>query len=112
MKSQFNFNKIPHEVIKPLIQVWLFMLILGITNLAQAACVTADVVAIDQAFYYNRLGAMNPSGMMYALKSDVVARDGAIQPSFGNVMLRPDKRTRPLVLRVNEGDCLTVQRRF
>ena len=108
MKSQFNFNKILHGVIKLLIQVWLFMLILSTTNLAQAACVTADVVAIDQAFYYNRLGAMNPSGMIYALKSDVVARDGAIQPSFGNVMLRPDKRPRPLVLRVNEGDCLTV----
>lgn len=29
--------------------------------------------------------------------------------SAGNVALRPDKRPRPLVLRVREGDCLTVQ---
>ncbi|MDD1626372.1 MAG: hypothetical protein LUQ26_02710, partial [Methylococcaceae bacterium] len=85
----------------------LFMLTLGIGNLAQAACVTADVVAIDQVFYYNRLGAMNPSGMIYALKRDVVSSNGA-EPSPGNAMLRSGKRPRPLVLRVNEGDCLTV----
>lgn len=84
----------------------LLMLTLGIANFAQA-CVTADVVAIDQVFYYNRLGAMNPMGMMFALKRDVVAINGDT-PSAGNAVLRSDKRPRPLVLRVNEGDCLTV----
>lgn len=84
----------------------LFMLMLVLTNLAQA-CITADVVALDQVFYYNRLGAMNPSGMIYALKRDVVAITGTT-PFPGNAMLRSDKRPRPLVLRVNEGDCLAV----
>lgn len=74
---------------------------------AASACVTADVVALDQVFYYNRLGAMNPSGMIYALKDDVVAIDGG-SPGPGNAMLRSGKRPRPLVLRVNEGDCLSV----
>ena len=82
------------------------MLTFVVTNLAQA-CINADVVALDQVFYYNRLGAMNPAGMIYALKRDVVAITGT-QPSPGNAMLRPGKRPRPLVLRVNEGDCLTV----
>jgi hypothetical protein len=42
---------------------------------ANGACgrtITADVVALDQAFYYNRLGAINANGMMYALARDVV----------------------------------------
>lgn len=84
----------------------LLMLTFVVTNLAHA-CITADVVALDQVFYYNRLGAMNPAGMIYALKRDVVAITG-IQPFPGNAMLRPGKRPRPLVLRVNEGDCLTI----
>ncbi|MGR8931873.1 MAG: copper oxidase [Gammaproteobacteria bacterium] len=70
--------------------------------------VTADVVAMDQVFYYNRFGAMNPSGMIYALREDVVDLNGGSNPGPGEAMLRPGKRPRPLVLRVNEGDCLTV----
>ncbi len=34
---------------------------------------TADVVALDQVFVYNRLGAYNPGGMIFALKDDVVS---------------------------------------
>jgi manganese oxidase len=69
--------------------------------------ITADVVALDQEFHYNRLGATNPAGMIYALRRDVVAKPGK---TFGpgNVMLRPDKRPRPLVLRANVGDCLQI----
>ena len=33
---------------------------------------TANVVALDQVFFYNRLGAVNPAGMVYALRRDVV----------------------------------------
>ena len=33
--------------------------------------VIANVVALDQPFYYNRLGAINANGMMYALQRDV-----------------------------------------
>src|SRR5215475_8432553 len=84
---------------------------------APVACqrqVTANVVALDQVFFYNRLGAQNPGGMIYALRRDVVdvttgrseAQGGVLTP--GKVVLRPDKRPRPLVLRMNVQDCLTI----
>src|SRR5215203_1345796 len=67
----------------------------------------AKVVAIDQVWFWNRLGAVQPQGMMYALEGDVVPISGtAIGP--GNVRLRPDKRPRPIVLRMNVGDCLQI----
>src|SRR5262249_59722142 len=74
----------------------------------------ANVVALDQVFFYNRLGAQNPAGMIYALRRDVVdvgtgqseAQGGMLAP--GRVALRKDKRPRPLVLRMNVGDCLTI----
>jgi Tol biopolymer transport system component len=87
-----------------------------VINPPAAACartITAKVVAFDQVYTYNRFGAFNPGGMMYALERDVVAIDassGATSRGLvaGNVQLRPDKRPRPLVLRMNEGDCLQV----
>ncbi|HKX32026.1 MAG TPA: copper oxidase [Blastocatellia bacterium] len=77
-----------------------------------ANVISADVVALEQVYIYNRFGAFNPEGMLYALRQDVVDLSGRPigdggQP--GRVMLRPDKRPRPLVLRVNEGDCLRVR---
>jgi hypothetical protein len=76
--------------------------------------VTADIVAFDMPLMYNRFGAQNINGMMFALKRDVVNistnvpltvnSTGAIP---GEVALRPDKRPRPLVLRMGAGDCLT-----
>ncbi|MFT3972305.1 MAG: hypothetical protein QM699_02280 [Amaricoccus sp.] len=74
-----------------------------------ARTIKADVVAIEQAYLLNRFSAFVPAGMLFALKRDVVALDpdqGPVGP--GNAMLRPDKRPRPIVLRVNEGDCLEV----
>jgi hypothetical protein len=71
--------------------------------------VTADVVALDQPIVYNRYGAFDPAGMIYALRRDVVAKDGSGVLEPGNVELREGKRPRPLVLRVNEGDCLEIQ---
>jgi manganese oxidase len=70
--------------------------------------VKADVVAFDQVFFYNRLGAVNPSGMIYALRRDVVPVDPSKGLVAGNVRLRDGKRPRPLVLRMNVGDCLQV----
>lgn len=71
--------------------------------------ITADVVALDQAFYNNRLGSFQAGGMIFALRGDVVSNDpGASGLTAGKVMLRPDKRPRPLVLRMNVGDCLQV----
>jgi hypothetical protein len=73
-----------------------------------ARMIKADVVALDQVIVYNRLGTVNPNGMIYALKRDVVAIDPLKGLSAGNVRLRADKRPRPLVLRMNIGDCLKI----
>ncbi len=70
--------------------------------------ITADVVAFDQPIFYNRLGAFDPAGMMYALRGDVVAKDPAQGLVPGNVRLRDGKRPRPIVLRVDAGDCLQI----
>jgi manganese oxidase len=79
-------------------------------GIAQAQrTITADVVALDQAFYNNRLGAFQAGGMIFALRSDVVTNDPSQSGLVaGKVMLRPDKRPRPIVLRMNVGDCLQV----
>ncbi|HKY05434.1 MAG TPA: copper oxidase, partial [Blastocatellia bacterium] len=70
--------------------------------------IKANVVALDQVITYNRFGAFNPAGMLYALRRDVVSIDGSGGLTPGNVQLRSEKRPRPIVLRVNEGDCLEV----
>ena len=70
--------------------------------------IKADVVAFDQVIMYNRLGTVNPGGMIYALKQDVIAIDPAKGLVAGNVQLRSDKRPRPIVLRMNSGDCLRI----
>jgi manganese oxidase len=71
--------------------------------------ISADVVALDQAFYTNRMGALQAGGMIFALKRDVVPISGPGPLKAGQVMLRPGKRPRPIVLRMNVGDCLTVR---
>lgn len=75
---------------------------------------TADVVALDQPFFYNRLGAVTPDGMIFALKRDVIDKTSGqpcdkVQCAKGNVQLRSDKRPRPIVLRMNVGDTLTIK---
>ena len=80
--------------------------------------IRAQVVALEQPLWFNRLGAWLPAGMMYALKRDVVPKSDPNGPSCadpgttctaGNVMLRPDKRPRPIVLRANQGDLLQIE---
>ena len=79
------------------------------------------MVALNQAFYFNRLGAAELNGLIFALTSDVVlTSDGSPLMSDANwisgdysglpgkVALRPDKRPRPIVLRANVGDCLDI----
>jgi manganese oxidase len=68
----------------------------------------AKVVAFEQFIWYNRLGAHEPDGLMYALEQDVVSSTGGTA-SAGNARLRDGKRPRPLVLRVNAGACLQIQ---
>ncbi len=78
---------------------------------AQPKCnrtITASLVALDQVVMINRLGAARPGGMIYALERDVVPIDASLGLKAGNVMLRSDKRPRPIVLRVNIGDCLQI----
>ena len=79
--------------------------------------VTASVVALDQPFLWNRLGAAQPQGMIFALERDVVPGSHLMRPrdnlwesalQAGNVALQRDKRPRPLVLRANVGDCLQI----
>jgi hypothetical protein len=69
--------------------------------------VKAEVVAFDQVFFYNRLGAVNPAGMIYALRRDVQPKSGTTLTA-GNVRLKDYKRARPVVLRMNIGDCLQI----
>ena len=91
------------ETIEPLLE--------ALPSPTPAVCsrtIKASVVAFDQAIMFNRLGAVNPHGMIYALKQDVVAIDSAKGIVAGNVRLRSDKRPRPIVLRMNSGDCLRI----
>ncbi len=103
--------------------IFVFMLAFFVGTDAQAqTCnrtITADVVALDMPLMFNRLGAQNINGMMFALKRDVVVNDPSdpsrhLKPiadvggSPGKVTLRPDKRPRPLVLHTGRGDCLTI----
>ena len=84
--------------------------------LAQAQCdrtITANVVVLDNPTVFNRLGAQNPNWITYALQRDVVDATTLVpcsqtQCTAGNVMLRPDKRPRPLVVRSVAGACLNV----
>jgi hypothetical protein len=68
----------------------------------------ANVVALDQPFMWNRLGAAEPQGMIFALKRDVVSSTGGSTLTPGNVKLRDGKRPRPLTLRINVGDCIQI----
>ncbi len=91
------------------------LIVLSLCSGANAQCtstVTADVVAFDQPITFNRLGAINPNGMMFALREDVVDKTNGLPIGAGGiagqVKLRSNKRPRPIVLRVNEGECLQI----
>ena len=71
---------------------------------ARRRTVKAHVVALDQPYMWNRLGASQPNAMIYALARDVVPTDydpkhptafefATLEP--GKVRLREDKRPRP-----------------
>ncbi|HSB80876.1 MAG TPA: hypothetical protein VLM91_19000, partial [Candidatus Methylomirabilis sp.] len=113
----------PHSTIVLLISLAAVGLLPFPENASAASCqrnVTADVVAFDKPLMYNRLGAGNVNGMMFALRRDVVNVNSLLplkntaNPALqglaiaGQLDLRPDKRHRPIVLRIRVGDCLTV----
>lgn len=57
---------------------------------------TFDIIAMNKDITYNKFGDHDPNGLMYALAADEHAlRTGGKQPE-------------PLVIRVNSGDCVTV----
>jgi hypothetical protein len=84
--------------------------------------VEAHVVALDQVLELNRMGAQMPGGMIFALAGDVFPAGTPVaqqtyanscrmkpdQCKAGQVVLRDAKRPRPLVLRVNERECLKI----
>jgi hypothetical protein len=75
--------------------------------------VHAEVVALELPLYYNRFGSVNPYGMIYALKRDVieVTEDEEWLPGLScpsKVRLQTGKRPRPLTLRGNAGDILEI----
>jgi hypothetical protein len=73
-----------------------------------ARTVKADVVAIDQAYFINRLGTARPGGLLFALRGDVESTDSTSELKPGHVQLKSYKRPRPFVLRANVGDCVDI----
>jgi hypothetical protein len=71
---------------------------------------TAEVVVFDSPMVFNRLGAQNPNFAIYALERDVINLTTGLPGGLvaGNVGLRPDKRPRPMVLRVPRCSKLTI----
>src|SRR4051812_6161236 len=77
-----------------------------------ARTVKANVSALDQPFLLNRMGAWMVEGMVYALDRDVAPSAcqtaGNCQAGHPRWQLREGKRPRPIVLRANIGDCLSI----
>lgn len=76
-----------------------------------ANTVKAEVAAFEHVITFNRFGAFNPAGMVYGLKHDVEPAwnsEAEAAALTGKIKFKSYKRARPLVLRVNEGDCLEV----
>jgi hypothetical protein len=101
---------------------WVLGLLAVLLVAGQAtADVTAKVVAIDQVIIYNRMGAFNPAGMIFALARDVFPKGTAqadetlanscasVSCTPGNVQIRSTKRPRPITLRVNEGENIHIE---
>ena len=70
--------------------------------------VIVKMAALDQPFMYNRLGTAQPTGMIFALESDIVIKDNSRGRVAGNVTLKEGKRPRPIVLRANVGDQIQI----
>ena len=64
----------------------------------EANTVKANIVALAQPIFLNRLGTVMPGGMVFALEGDAAG-----------TQLRADKRARPIVLRANVGDCIVIK---
>jgi hypothetical protein len=90
------------------LKIALVTLLMGATTLLNAQStdtVYAEIAAIDQPFMYNRMGAAQPTGMIFALMSDL--EGDTTTP--GKARLRADKRPRPIVIRANKGNVVIVR---
>lgn len=71
-----------------------------------------DVAAISVAIPYNRFGDVDPHGMVYVLEQDRAAMENWARPLADDPAADPARnrrlRPRPLVLRANEGECVSV----
>lgn len=71
--------------------------------------VIINMAALDQPWMYNRMGAAQPTGMIYALENDIVSKGISGSPKLaGKVRLRDGKRPRPIALRANQGDVIII----
>jgi manganese oxidase len=104
----FIFNSVVIIILALTVSIFRVQPARSAVSVGTSTCVKADIVAFEQAYLLNRFSAFVPAGMMYALRRDVVSQDGSADLKPGQVQLRSNKRPRPLVLRVNEGDCLEV----
>lgn len=50
--------------------------------------ITANIVALDQVIVYNRLGAINPAGMIYVLRRDVVDKNTSQTEAKSAVLMK------------------------
>ncbi len=98
------------------IKVVILLFFLGTTTFSEAQTSAKDTVyvemaAINQPFMYNRLGAAQPTGNIFALIRDLDSIiPNTIPTSYlGKVRLRKNKRPRPIVLRANVGDVLKIK---
>jgi manganese oxidase len=65
----------------------------------------AEVYALARpTIMLNRLGANIPDGLMFVLRQDVLESASPL----GKPTLKANKRPRPLVLRANQDDCITI----
>ena len=91
------------------------ILFISVTSILQAQekdIVYVEMAAINQPFMYNRMGAAQPTGMIFALVSDLdteIDPDNISPDLLGNVRLRDGKRPRPIVLRANKGNILKIR---
>lgn len=116
VRSIFSISVLAAILIAPIQGLFTSQAEAASSNAANISCrrIFANVVALDQTIVYNRYGVLDPEGMMYALREDVVERGTGLLESqggklaAGKVQLRSDKRPRPLTLRMNVGDCLSI----
>ncbi|MDU7710286.1 MAG: hypothetical protein E7J94_23835, partial [Clostridium sp.] len=67
-----------------------------------------EIEAIQLPIVYNKYGDYDPDGLLYVLKKDAERiREGALR-NFSLVPPQPFEEVKPLVIRANVGDVVTI----